>query len=96
MTLKDAKKLRDEIREYGLHSIVPLGHGPDGYFARIFTNKGDRDFRTRRAWLAYRRQSDKEQRERAKLIARYELAYQLRSRPRSPIEIMIDRACGLE
>ena len=31
MTLADARNLRDEIREYGLHCTVPLGYGAGAY-----------------------------------------------------------------
>lgn len=36
MKLADAKRVRDEARSRSYHSIVPLGRGPDGYFARIY------------------------------------------------------------
>jgi len=36
MTLKEARQVRDELRTAGIHSVVPLGYGPDGYFVRIY------------------------------------------------------------
>lgn len=99
MKLADAKKLRDEIRAYGIHCIVPLGFKPDQYFARIFVWNGTatvpKDFATRRQWRVYRKVCDKERRERAEWVARHGLGGWPGSRPRSPIELMIDRACGL-
>lgn len=88
MNLIDAKALRDVIRaETSCHCIVPLGHGPDGYFARIFAAplRGKPvavDFYSIDAAKAYFTYRDVEK--------------QQASRPRSPIEIAIDRACGLE
>lgn len=37
MNLKDARELRDKIRPM-LPCVVPLGFGPDGYFARARLN----------------------------------------------------------
>lgn len=89
MTLKDAKALRDEIRGYGYHCIVPLGHGPDGYTPRI----SSRSFNTREEFRKYHAMRLRERR-----LAQREYERQLsrlRSRPRSPIEMMVDKACGL-
>lgn len=96
MTLKDARALRDEITKGdGLHSVVPLGRGPDGYFARIWGAKGQTDFHSRREWLAYRKGV------RARRAAVLKDAEYFRDhgftlpKPRSPLDLMIDRACGL-
>lgn len=94
MTLADAKALRDMIRAAGLACTVPLGHGPTGYFARIWSaregNPGQPvDFRSEGEWLAWKRRADEEDR-------KAELRRQLLSRPRSPLDVLIDRACGLE
>ena len=90
MTLQEARTLRDEIRDAGLHCVVPLGFGPNGYFARIFGGfpVAPKDFHDRQTWVEYKEASDKR---RARDMARWN-----GGRPRSPIEIMIDRACGLE
>ena len=91
MTLAEAKKLRDEIRVY-CFCTVPLGYGPSDYFARIFSSRGVQsgaravDFHSREAWLAWKKQADAQD----KLKRRCRCP-----RPRSPIEAMIDRACGL-
>ena len=90
MTLTDARKLRDEIRAAGLHCIVPLGHGPDGYFARIFTDTGPVDFPGLAPWRLWKSERAKRVRESERRPARLE-----HGRPRSPLELMIDRACGL-
>ena len=83
MTHQKAKALRNRILATGLHCTVPLGYGPKGYFARIFTNKGGElvplDFKTYTAWEKYKKARD------AKGMPR----------PRSPMEAMIDRACGI-
>ena len=93
MKLADAKALRDEIRAAGLHCIVPLGHGPDRYFARIFGPRAKpTDFHTREAWHAFEEERGRQRRELVDQFNRFEVP----RRPRSPIEIMIDRACGLE
>lgn len=39
MTLRNARALRDEIRSYGYRCTVPLGYGPDGYSAVIFSGR---------------------------------------------------------
>ncbi len=89
MTLKDARTVRDELREHGLHSIVPLGHGPDKYFARIFAvHNVTHDFHSgaqARKYLA----------DRLRRLRKAAMERQRARRPRSPIEVLIDRACGL-
>ena len=90
MSLLEARKLRDEIQRAGYHSIVPLGHGPEGYFARIF-GKASIDFYSRHA---FRKHHAMRLRERKKMFRDYEQIQRIRP-ARSPIEIMIDQACGL-
>lgn len=91
MTLKDAKVLRDEIKRVsGFHCIVPLGHGPDSYFARIFSFEKI-DFYDRASFRRYRAQQI-----RTKRALELEWAKRERRRARSPLDIMIDRACGVE
>lgn len=90
MTLKDAKLLRDKIKATGPWTTVPLGHGPDGYFVRIITDRGPKEFRSWRAYRAYR-QSRMLERLDAEAAARRAIF----TVPQSPIEIMIDQACGV-
>lgn len=86
MTLREARQLRDEIREAGVHCTVPTGYGPDGYFAQIGGLNGPVGtgtperirFHSRSEWEQYRQQMERDL-----------------APPRAPIEIMIDRACGL-
>lgn len=90
MTLSDARHVRDRIRESGIHCTVPTGYAPDGYFARIITPRepgGVKDFYSEKEWVAWRVKSL-----RSDIKRRRELDERLR--PRSPIEILIDRACG--
>jgi len=90
MTLKHAKFLRNLIIRDGIHCIVPLGHGPDKYFARIFTANGPRDFHGPQDYRDYEIEKQEREHERRMAIKKMEAKH------RSPIEIMIDRACGLD
>lgn len=81
LSFQDAKALRDAIRMDGPWCIVPTRRGVPKYVARIFTDKGERDFVSYAEYEAYKRERD---------------ARRTAMRPRSPIEIMVDRACGLE
>jgi hypothetical protein len=92
MKLPAARALQAKIKAAGPHCIVPLGHGPAGYFCRIFTSEGPRDFHGHCGWGTYHRASLKR---RAKAHEEYERMLSQMRRPRSPIELMIDRACGL-
>lgn len=96
MTLKDAKTLRDEIQQH-YHCIVPLGFRPDRYFTRIYTSDGNGglapiDFHARPEYRMFRAKRLRDHRAKMRM---YEAAERALSRPRSPIELMIDRACGL-
>lgn len=90
MRLTDARMLQREIREAGYHCVVPLGNGPDGYFARIF-GKTPIDFHTRQDFRKHHAMRLRQQR---RAIRDYRKMRTGR-RTLSPIEIMIDRACGL-
>lgn len=90
MTLKDAKALRDYIRSKGYHCIVPLGHGPAAYAPEI---SGPRSFQTRAAFRAHHAMRLRERRQ--ALRAYLALVARRPALNRSPIEMMIDRACGL-
>lgn len=98
MTRKDAIALRDLIHsESTAHCTVPNRQKPDGYFAQICTvirkdgtegaSAAYRRFYSREDWEEYKRQRQaiRDAVERLRAAAR---------RPRSPIEIMIDQACG--
>jgi hypothetical protein len=94
VTLKDAKALRDYIHsKNSINCTVPLGHGPDNYFPRSIMRDGPRDWKSRaqfRLWHALHI------RERRRIERDYKRVMNGQSqRRRSPIELMIDRACGL-
>lgn len=93
MRLDDARTLKRFIKSKGYHCIIPLGYGPDRYFARIFGTGGKWiDFTDAAAFRKHHamrlRQGRTAQRELQRLSTR--------RRPRSGLEILIDRACGLE
>lgn len=91
MTLAEARSLRDEIRAIGLWSTVPASreYAPGRYFAQIWGVGGNQRFTTREQWDEYRLGMIEREKERQKILHR------LLNPPRSPIEAMIDRACGL-
>lgn len=95
MTLKDARAFRDYIHsKCSVNCTVPLGFGPDGYFPMSILRTGPHYWKSHsefRQWLA------KDIRERRRHVRAYE---QMEARrrirtARNPIELMIDRACGL-
>jgi hypothetical protein len=102
MTRAKASALRDEIKAAGLHCTIPRG----GTLPRIFTTlsaTGELSFNSRGAWMAYRRKHEKQ-----KLAAEKAAEWLDRQREkefiagifglrpaRSPIEAMIDKACGI-
>lgn len=92
MTLKDARQLRDYIHSKdSINCTVPLGHGPCGYFPQSILSTGPRDWTSRqdfRDWLATRI------RERRVIQRQYDAVMRRPQRARSPIEMMIDKACG--
>ena len=90
MSLNEARELREIIKAKGLHCTVP--RCVDGrYFARIWSARGcvgaakPVDFYSLGDWQAWKIEAD-----------RQDLVAKLKSRPRSPIEMMIDKACGIE
>lgn len=94
MTLKDARAFRDYIHsKYSINCTVPLGFGPDGYFPMSVLSNGPHRWESRaefRNWLAVRL------RENRRNLRAYLAMEARRLRPaRSPIELMVDRACGL-
>jgi hypothetical protein len=82
MTLQAARALRDEILADGTHCVVPLGHGPDGYWAQIVTTVGDGIFHSDEQWQEYRKEREARR-------------FRIMHPARSPIEMLIDKACGL-
>lgn len=92
MTLKDARAFRAYIHsKCSVNCTVPLGLGPDGYFPRSVLSTGRHDWTSRaefRTWLA------RNIRERRRITRDYERMTRRRD-IRSPIERMIDTACGL-
>ena len=57
MTLKEARAVRDMIRDKEIYCTVPLGHGPNGYFARIVCGRC-RDFYSMKDAIAYVQEHD--------------------------------------
>jgi hypothetical protein len=98
MTLVNAKKLRDEIRAKGYHCVVPLGFTPRRYFCVIFHAKAGKlvpmYFRSRASFRKHHAQALRNSRR----IMRFYHEMQRRTQweTRSPLEFMIDRACGLD
>lgn len=88
MTLKEARSLQKQIHKWGYACTVPLGHGPDGYWCQVTQNQ----FRSE---AEARRHHAKRLRERRKIMREYE-AMSRRRDTRSPIERMIDQACGIK
>lgn len=82
MNLKDARALRDRIRETGIHCVVPLGFGPDGYWVEINT--------TDRGQVTFWSESDWEHYESYRATVAM-----MKHRRRSPLDILIDQACGV-
>jgi hypothetical protein len=89
MTRTEARALKDEIGNF-CHCVHKKSLG--GYFVRIFSARGIAsgaavavDFHSRDEWLAWKQKADAEDSQR-----------KAASRPRSPIEMMIDLACGLK
>lgn len=101
MTFKEAHELRRYIlSKNSLACTVPTGgRSPDNYFATSYMKDGPREWQSKqefRDWLAKRRRTDRKQlREWMRLTNGTGDWREIRRRPRSPIELMIDRACGL-
>lgn len=104
MKLAEARALAREIQTTGPACTVPYGYGPDGYFARIvsswrsddtdlFASQGRAaapvDFHDREEWEAWRAKRVERDTQRDAIIAAH-------SQPRSSLDILIDRACGIE
>ncbi len=93
MTLTKARRLRDFIRGQDVHAVVPLGHGPDGYFVRITTSQGPLRLDSPSEWNAYcQRERDKI----TKFCEDHGVGQRRLERPRSPLDAMIDAACGVK
>lgn len=89
MTMTEARELRDEIRDLGLWSTVPTGYGPNRYFAQLGNSTGIVRLENRDQWEEYRRGMEEREKERQKIL------HSLLNPPRSLIDAMIDKACGL-
>lgn len=95
MTLKDARVFRDYIiNKNGINCTVPLGFGPDGYFPCSIMRDGPRFASAAVSCAPTRRCSG--------ILAVTRRVSEVARGPspsirraRSPIELMIDRACGL-
>ena len=89
MTLREARELQAEIRDkWGYHCTVPLGWGPNGYWCQISTTVGDVRLKSRGEARKYRADS----------LRRHRKALRdLRPKrdTRTPLERMIDQACGV-
>lgn len=89
MTRTEASALRDEIRATGTHCVIQKGTGPRDYFARIYSRRGRDvvvpvDFYGPDWWAAWQEAAAVEDAQRARI-----------ARPRSPLDAMIDKACGI-
>ncbi len=95
MKLTDARALAHEIQATGPACTVPYGYGPDGYFARIWTARGcvsgrrPVDFIDRKGWDVWREWWATQDAEEGKALA-------VLPKKRSTLDILIDRACGIE
>ena len=95
MTLKDAKAFRDEIiAKTGVNCTVPLGFGPDGYFPRSILSAGPHDWTSRAEFRKWAADHFRARRRAIRAYNQMMLRGRLR-KARSPIEMMVDRACGL-
>lgn len=95
MTLKEARELRDYIHtKNSINCTVPLGFGPDGYFPMSCMGTGQRFWKSK---AEFRKWAADDLRKRRKIMKAYdEMMLRRAVRPaRNPIELMIDRACGL-
>jgi len=94
MKLKEAREFRDYIiAKVGVNCTVPLGFGPDGYFPRSILSTGPHDWKSR---AEFRKWAADHLRKRRRIMHDYnEMMARKNRRARSPIELMIDRACGL-
>lgn len=56
MTLKEARALRDEIREAKYECVVPTGRPASEYFVELRGHIFNRRFHTREAWLEFKKE----------------------------------------
>jgi hypothetical protein len=82
MNLQSARQLRDEIKLTGICCVVPLGRGPASYFARIWS-------------VVYSESCQPVDFYSREDWLKYVSSKPAISKPRSPLEAMIDRACGI-
>jgi len=91
MTLKEARQLQAEIKAAFYHCAVPLGWGPDGYWCQTYGTRGAVTHHDR---AGFRKWHADNLRRRRKIHREYEAMCRRRD-TRTPIERMIDKACGL-
>jgi len=96
MWLTEARALQKDIKAAGYHCIVPLGHGPDGYWCQTFTSNESGGLVARRhsSRADFRKFHIENLRRRRQIMREYERLRGLRD-TRTPIERMIDEACGV-
>lgn len=99
MTLKDAREVQRFVTvRTSYYCVVPLGYKPDRYFVKIGSLDGKgRQFASMAEARKYVAEYLWKRRAAEKDRPRFEAWLErLRNpRPRSPLGIMIDRACGL-
>lgn len=101
MTLTEARELRDEIRAKGQRAAVPIGYAPQAYFVRVPFKPGQNplqseggpvDFVSREDFDGWRHAAKAAYN--ASLREFMQRAGIAPQRPLSPIERMVDAACG--
>lgn len=93
MTLAEARAWRDEIRGTDAAATVPTGYGPDKYFVQVWTREHPQGERltTANECIAFIARVVQHRTDHERLVA----ALTAPRDTRSPIERMIDKACGL-
>ncbi len=91
MKLTDARKLRDSVaRRAKCSAVVPLGHGPDGYFVQAYRGGETLEFADPAAFEAWVKAEWKK-------IEDWAVEHGcIPRRPRSAIERLVDEACGVK
>lgn len=92
MTLEQARKLRDHLKDHGIKATVPLGYSGDEYFvlAKMKHESSKRSFQTLEQWRDYARAENQR-------IVDFCRQHGVAIDTRTPIERMIDEAaCGVK
>ncbi len=90
MTYQEARRLRDLIRADGAHAVIPRGYRPHNYVIRTFVRGQPFDLETADEVTAYLEESAKHRKASEKAALQLTLP-----KPRTALDAMIDRACGL-